>query len=110
MIPLLAISRKSAHRDLRWLAIPKDHDLETGPVTRVIVLVQGAVTLSDTVVEAARVRAQAAVDLAIAEGGDGDAILEAQEFIAQGDILRDAREAQDAVSKYNDALAKAESA
>ena len=27
-----------------WLAIPKDHDLETGPVTPVIVLAQGAVT------------------------------------------------------------------
>lgn len=30
-----------------WLAIPKDHDLETGPVTPVIVLVQGAVTPAD---------------------------------------------------------------
>ncbi len=30
-----------------WLAIPKDHDLATGPVTPVIVLVQGAVTPAD---------------------------------------------------------------
>ncbi|PON17593.1 hypothetical protein C2W62_12415 [Candidatus Entotheonella serta] len=30
-----------------WLAILKDHDLETGPVTPVIVLTQGAVTPVD---------------------------------------------------------------
>ncbi len=35
-----------------WLAIPKDHDLETGPVTPVIVLVQGAVTAVDVLGEA----------------------------------------------------------
>ena len=35
-----------------WLAIPKDHDLETGPVTPVIVLVQGAVTPVDELGEA----------------------------------------------------------
>ena len=35
-----------------WLAIPKDHDLETCPVTPVIVLAQGPVTAVENLGEA----------------------------------------------------------
>ncbi len=66
--------------------------------------------LRDRLVEAARGLAQAAVNLAIEESGDPEVIEEAEAFLDQGDILRDAGAAKDAVSKYKDALAKAESA
>ena len=59
---------------------------------------------------AAKVLAQDAIDAAIAGGGDPDTIVDAQQFLADGDADRAAGQFKDAVAKYKDAKAKAESA
>ena len=66
--------------------------------------------LLDGLVAAARGLAQTAVDVAIEELGDPVVIAEAQQSLGEGDILRDSGAAKDAVNKYKDAQAKAESA
>ena len=66
--------------------------------------------LRDSLVAAGRGLAQSAVELAIEEFGDPVVIAEAQQFLDQGDILRDSGAAKDAAAEYKNALAKAESA
>ena len=50
-----------------------------------------------------------AVDQAVAAGGDPIVIAEAQQYLTEGDALRSSGAYKDAVSKYKDGLAKAES-
>lgn len=50
------------------------------------------------------------IDAAMDRGGDPVEIADAQQFLADGDALRDAGLFKDAVAKYKDANAKAESA
>ena len=58
----------------------------------------------------ARALAVLAIEEAIAAGGDPGEISDAQDALAEGDTLRDAGQFKDAVKKYKDAFAKAESA
>ena len=51
-----------------------------------------------------------ALEEAIAQGGDAGEIDEAELALDDGDALRDSGTFKDAVNKYKDALAKAESA
>jgi predicted S18 family serine protease len=56
-------------------------------------------------------RAQATyIFLCEADGCDGQEIDQAWEYLAEGDALREQGAFRDAVAKYKDALAKAESA
>jgi len=67
--------------------------------------------LMDDLAGIARQIAVDAIDTAIATpGSDPVAIVDAQQFLADGDALRAASQFKDAVAKYKDALAKAESA
>ena len=65
--------------------------------------------LMDQLAEVARSMAQNALNEAIAESGDPVVINDAQQALAEGDALRAAGAYKDAVNKYKDALAKAES-
>ena len=64
----------------------------------------------DQLARTARQLAQEALDQAVAQGGDSVVIADAQQTLAEGDTLRESGAFKDAVSKYKDALAKAESA
>ena len=68
------------------------------------------VRLIDRIAGVANHLAVVAIDEAIAQGGDPDKIEEAQLYLTEGDALTEASAFKDAVSKYKDALAKAESA
>ncbi len=57
----------------------------------------------------ARELAVDAVEQAIAVGGDLGVIAEAQQYLSEGDALRVSGSFKDAINKYKDALAKAES-
>jgi hypothetical protein len=50
-----------------------------------------------------------AIEEAIAAGGDPVVIADTQQYLADGDSLRDQESFKDAVNKYKDAVAKAES-
>jgi prepilin-type N-terminal cleavage/methylation domain-containing protein len=63
----------------------------------------------DDLSAAARQMADTAVNQATAQGGDPDSINEAQQYMLQGDQFRQNQAFKDAVNKYKDALAKAES-
>ena len=64
----------------------------------------------DQLADAARQFAADALDFAIAQGGDPSEINDAQQALDEGDALKASASFKDAVSKYKDALAKAESA
>ena len=66
--------------------------------------------LMDQVVGIALALAQAAIDEAIAQGGDPDKINEAEASLASGDDLRDDGSFEAAVNAYKDAVAQAEGA
>lgn len=66
--------------------------------------------LMDQLAGIARQLAMAAIDDAIDQGGDPTEIAEAQQALAEGDVLRDTGAFKDAINKYKDALAKAEGA
>ena len=66
--------------------------------------------LMDDLAGIARQIASDAIDAAIARSGDATKILDAQLSLADGDPLRASGDFKDAVNKYKDALAKAESA
>ena len=69
--------------------------------------------LTDLMVQLTSVVRQLAADAivqAIAQGGDPTVISDAQQFLAEGDALKTSGAFKDAVNKYKDALAKAESA
>jgi hypothetical protein len=66
--------------------------------------------LMDQIAEIARQLAYEAIQIAIEQGGDPDEIQEAQDYLDEGDLLRESGQYKDAVAKYKDALAKAESA
>jgi probable HAF family extracellular repeat protein len=70
----------------------------------------GGSDLMDRLAEAARDLAVGAVDDAKDRAGDQEVIDEAEGYLAEGDDLRDLGYFKDAVAKYKDALAKAESA
>ena len=65
--------------------------------------------LMDQLARIARQLAVDAIDEAIAQGGDPQKITEAEQAAADGDSFVDAGMFKDAVNKYKDALAKAES-
>ena len=60
--------------------------------------------------ESANLLAVIAIDAAIGRGGDPVKIVDAQQFAADGDALRAAGAFKEAVAKYKDAVAMAESA
>ena len=62
----------------------------------------------DQLAEAARQLAMQAVEKALTTGGYPTEILEAQEAVADGDVLRAEKAFKDAVNKYKDALSKVE--
>lgn len=64
----------------------------------------------DQLARTSRQLAQEVLDQAIAQGGDSVVIADAQQTLAEGDTLRESGAFKDAVSKYKDALAKAEGA
>ena len=65
--------------------------------------------LMDQLAGAARQLAEEALNEAIAQGGDPGVIADAQQALDDGDTLRASGAFKDAVNKYKDALAKAES-
>ena len=65
--------------------------------------------LMDDLAGIARQIADEAIYEATDAGGDPDIIAEAEEFLDEGDVLREAGAYKDSVAKYKDALAKAES-
>ena len=66
--------------------------------------------LMDQLAGLAQQLASDALDQAIAQGGDPTVIADAQQALVEGDTLRASGAFKDAVNKYKDALAKAESA
>ncbi len=66
--------------------------------------------LMDQLTGSVRQLAVDAIDQAIAQGGDLAEINQAQVLLDDGDVLRASESFKEAVSKYKDALAKAESA
>ena len=68
------------------------------------------IDLMDELAGIAQQLATEALDEAIAQGGDPGDINDAQQALADGDALRASGAFKDAVNKYKDALAKAESA
>lgn len=84
-------------------------DLEAAVSDGLLDPVQGT-QLMDEFAAIARQLAVDALDQAIASGGDPGPINEAQQALAEGDVLRSLGAFKNAVNKYKDALAKAESA
>ena len=84
-------------------------DLEAAVNDGLIDFAQGT-DLMDQLAGVARQLAADALDFAIDQGGDPSEINDAQEALDEGDALRASASFKDAVSKYKDALAKAESA
>ena len=66
--------------------------------------------IMDRLAATARQLAAGAIEDATDRGGDPVKIAEAEDALAQGDVLRDEGAFKDAVNKYKDALAKAEGA
>jgi hypothetical protein len=67
------------------------------------------VQLMSQLVQAARQLAEGIIQEAIDQGQDPQIIAEAQKYLEEGDALRGEEKFKDAVNKYKDALAKAES-
>ena len=99
---------------------PPDKQASVGNIEGAVGDLQAAVTfglldaalgaeLMDRAAELARLLAVDAIDQAIARGGNPLVITQAQQALADGDALRASGAFKDAVNKYKDALAKAES-
>ena len=84
-------------------------DLEAAVTDGLLDAVQGA-QLMDPLAGIARQLAVNALNEAIDREGGATAIADAQQFLADGDALRTSGAFKDAVNKYKDVLAKAESA
>ena len=84
-------------------------DLEAAVSAGLLDSVQGTQCMTQ-LASAARQLAVAAIDAAIAGGGDPDKIADAQLALDDGDALRSAESFKDAVAMYKDALAQAEGA
>jgi hypothetical protein len=84
-------------------------DLEAAVKDGLLDPTQGA-AMMDRLAEVARSFAVDALDAARSRNGDATKIAEAEDYLAQGDALRQAGAYKDAVNKYKDALAKAQGA
>jgi hypothetical protein len=84
-------------------------DLEAA-VNDALLAADKGIRLMDLLTNAARQLAADAIDQAIAAGADADKIAEAQQALAEGDVLRAEEAFKDATAKYKDALAQAEGA
>lgn len=84
-------------------------DIEAAVDNELLTLPEGAQLLEQPALIVQQL-AQAALDEAIAQDGDPAAISEADQALADGDLLRASGVFKDAVNAYKDALAKAESA
>ncbi len=84
-------------------------DLEAAVQDGLLDATEGA-QLMDQLAGVAQQLAENAINEAIAQGGNATTIAEAQLALALGDALRASGAFKDAVNKYKDALAKAESA
>ena len=84
-------------------------DLEATVNDGLLDFAQGS-DLMDQLAGVARQLASDALDFAIDQGGDPSEINDAQQALDEGDALKASASFKDAVSKYKDALAKAESA
>jgi hypothetical protein len=87
-------------------------DLEAAVKDNLLDSQQGTelIDIMDSFVAIARQIAMDAIQNAIGSGGDPDLINEAQQALTEGDDMRFEELFKDAVNKYKDALAKAESA
>ncbi|MCU7928124.1 MAG: FG-GAP repeat protein [Candidatus Thiodiazotropha sp. (ex Dulcina madagascariensis)] len=80
-------------------------DIDAAIVDGLLDMEEG-VELIDPVVVVVRQMAEYTVKEAVTSGADPSVITDAQEYLEEGDALRQAGEFKDAVSKYKDALSK----
>jgi len=113
-----AVAKETALEEL--YKTPPDNQAAVGNLEGAVGDIEEAVTdgyldpeegtqLMHQLAQAARQLAVEAIDEAIDQGGDSRIVAEAQYYIEEGDALRAAEYFKDAVNKYKDALAKAES-